>query len=76
MLSNIMALAKQGKVINCDFAAKTTTIDTVIKAWSQANKTDYVANAKGTYATYTNHNVCLVLTRVRKYLKFVPSIHS
>lgn len=57
MLSNMMVLAKQGKVINCNFAAKTTTIDTVMKAWGQANKTDYVASAKGTYATYTNHNV-------------------
>ena len=57
MLLNMMALAKQGKVINCDFTAKTTTIDTVIKAWGQANKTDYVATAKGSYATYTTHNV-------------------
>ncbi|WP_055669886.1 YjgB family protein [Desnuesiella massiliensis] len=57
MLLNMMELAKQGRVINCDFATKITTIDTVIKAWGQANKIDYVAVAKGTYATYTNHSV-------------------
>ncbi len=56
VLLNMMALAKQGKIINCDFATKTTTIATVMKAWGQANKTDYIAAAKGTYATYTTHN--------------------
>lgn len=56
MLLNMMVLAKQGKIINCEFAAKTTTIDTIMKAWGQANKSDYIAAAKGTYATYTTHN--------------------
>ena len=56
MLLNMIKLAKQGKIINCDFPAKTTNMETIIKAWGQADKTDYVASAKGSYATYKNHN--------------------
>ena len=56
MLLNMMKLAKQGKIINCDFPAKTTNIETIIKTWGQADKTVYVASAKGSYATYKNHN--------------------
>ncbi|SPF41243.1 Antirepressor regulating drug resistance protein (fragment) [Candidatus Desulfosporosinus infrequens] len=57
LLSNMMALGEQGKVINSDYAVKTTTIEDVEKAWGNADKTDYIATAKGSYATYTNHNV-------------------
>lgn len=57
MLLNMMQLAKQGKIINCNFAAKTTNMDTIIKEWQQADKSVYVASAKGTYATYGYHNV-------------------
>ena len=56
MLLNMMELAKQGEIINCDFPAKTTNIETIIKAWGKADKTVYVASAKGSYATYTKHN--------------------
>lgn len=56
LLLNMMQLAKQGKIINCDFPAKTENIETVIKAWGEADKTVYVAYAKGNYVTYTNHN--------------------
>ena len=55
LLSNMMVLAKQGKVINSDFAAKTTTMEDVEKVWGKADKTDYVASGKGRYATYTSH---------------------
>lgn len=57
MLLNMMDLAKLGKIINCDFPAKTTNIEAVQKAWGQADKTDFVAAAKGSYATYSGHNV-------------------
>lgn len=57
MLLNMMVFAKQGKVINSDFPAKTTTIDDVEKAWGKANQTNYVAAAKGSYATFSNHKV-------------------
>ncbi len=57
MLLNMMQLAKQGKVINCNFAAKTTNMDAVSKQWQQADKSIYIASAKGTYATYGHHNM-------------------
>jgi len=56
LLLNMMKLAKQGKIINCDFAAKTTNMESIIKAWGKADKTVYVASAKGNYATYNKHN--------------------
>jgi len=31
MLLNMMQLAKQGKIINCNFPAKTTNMETIIK---------------------------------------------
>ena len=57
LLFNMMELGQQGKVINSDFAAKTTTIEDVEKVWGKADKSDYVASGKGRYATYTSHNV-------------------
>jgi len=56
LLSQMMQKAGQGKVINHDFAAKATTIDMVEKAWGQADQTEYIAAAKGRYATYASHN--------------------
>lgn len=57
LLNTMMALAKQGKVMNSDFAAKTNTIEDVEKVWGKADKTDLVTSAKGFYATYSAHNV-------------------
>ena len=57
LLFNMKVLGQQGKVINSDFAAKTTTIEDFEKVWGKADKTDYVASGKGRYATYTSHNV-------------------
>lgn len=57
LLPKIMTIAKQGKVINSDFSAKTNTIEDVEKVWGKADKTNWVAAAKGIYATYLNHNV-------------------
>jgi len=56
LLFNMMVLGEQGKVINSDFAAKTTTIEDVEKGWGKADKTDYVASSSR-YATYTSHKV-------------------
>ncbi len=57
LLSKMMSLAKQGKIISCDFAVKTTNIDKVEKVWGKADKTDWVAAAKGNYSTYSKYNV-------------------
>ena len=52
LLNQIMKLAKQGKVLNCRFIAGKTVFDEVEEAWGKADKMDYVAEAKGTYAVY------------------------
>lgn len=57
LLSKMMALAKQGKIINCEFSAKTTNIDEVETIWGKADKIDWVAAAKGRYDTYSKYNV-------------------
>lgn len=57
LLDSIKSLAKQGKIINCDFPAKSTVIEDVEKKWGKADKTDWVPKAKGTYATYSKYNV-------------------
>jgi hypothetical protein len=57
LVFNLLVFAQQGKVINSDFSVKTTTIEDIEKVWGKADKIDYVASAKGRYATYTSHNV-------------------
>jgi hypothetical protein len=57
LLLNMMKLAQQGKVNNCDFPAKTTVYEDVEKLWGQADTTNYIAAAKGRYAIYSSHNV-------------------
>lgn len=57
LINTIVSLAKQGKVINSVFAAKVTVIEDVEKAWGKPDKMDYVAQAKGTYATYEKQGV-------------------
>lgn len=56
LIFNLQIMAKEGKVINSDFSAK-TTIDDVEKVWGQADTTNYIAAAKGRYASYSSHNV-------------------
>lgn len=57
ILLNMMQLAKMGKIINCNFAAKKANMETIIEAWGKADNTVYAASAKGSYATYAYHNV-------------------
>lgn len=57
LLSNIMLLAKQGKVLNCDFPVKSTNLGDVENAWGKPDQIDYVAAAKGSYAAYKSHNL-------------------
>lgn len=54
LLEMIVELAKQGKVLDCPFAAGQTVFDDVEEEWGKADNTDYVASAKGTYATYSS----------------------
>ncbi|HEX3011845.1 MAG TPA: M56 family metallopeptidase [Syntrophomonadaceae bacterium] len=57
LLLNMMQLAKQGKVINCEFAVKTSNFGDVQNKWGQADNTAWVQAAKGTYSTYSKKNV-------------------
>lgn len=57
LLQNVKQLAEQGKVINSDFPVKTTVIEDVKSQWGEPEKTEWVAAAKGNYATYSNHGI-------------------
>ncbi|KLU63526.1 regulatory protein BlaR1 [Peptococcaceae bacterium CEB3] len=57
LLSDMIQLARQGKVINCSFPAMTTNIAAVEQAWGQASETNYVPTAHGSYATFSSHKV-------------------
>ncbi|WML48526.1 M56 family metallopeptidase [Neobacillus sp. PS3-34] len=57
LLSSIMQLAKQGKIINSKFPVKTTVIEDVEKKLGNPDKADWVPNAKGNYAVFSKYNV-------------------
>lgn len=52
LLQQIKATAQKGKVINCDFAVQSNVIEDVEDKWGKEDKSEYIAAAKGTYATY------------------------
>ena len=53
LINQIVSLAKQGKVINCDFVTGKTTIDDIEKVYGNPDKQEYISSAKGTYTTFT-----------------------
>lgn len=57
MMEQMWEDAKVGKVIGCEFPVETTTIEDVQAQWGQADSSDYVASAKGTYDTYGSKNI-------------------
>lgn len=57
LLEDIKNFGKQGKVINCDYAAKVTTLSSVEEKWGKADKSEWITAAKGMYSTYSKHNV-------------------
>jgi len=57
LLKEIKTLAGEGRVINSDFAAKSTVIEDVEKKLGKPDKKDWIAAAKGTYATYPKENL-------------------
>jgi len=57
LLSNMMNLAREGKVIDCEYPVKTTVIDDIEKKWGQPDKKDWVPAAKGTYVTYSKRHL-------------------
>lgn len=57
LLKEIIQLAQQGMIVNCEFPVETTVIETVKEKWGDPDKEDYVPAAKGTYVTYAKRNV-------------------
>ena len=57
LLVNMKQMAEHGKVINSAFSVKTTIMEDVKREWGEPDKTDWVAAAKGNYATYSNQAI-------------------
>lgn len=57
LLSSILNAAKEGRVINCDFAVKNTNIGNVEDHWGKADSSNWVTAAKGMYFTYSKHAI-------------------
>ncbi len=57
LLLSMQQAAQNGKVINSDFAVKSNVIEDVQDKWGKADKMEYIADAKGTYSTYSKHNM-------------------
>lgn len=57
LLESIKNLAVKGKIINCSFPAKSTVIGVVREKWGKPDKSEWIPQAKGTYDTYSKHNV-------------------
>lgn len=57
LLNDIKTLAGEGKIINSDFQAGTTNIQEVEEKLGKADKSEWVADAKGDYSTYSKNNV-------------------
>ncbi|WP_434654649.1 YjgB family protein [Thermoanaerobacterium thermosaccharolyticum] len=54
LIDEIVSLAKEGKVVNCDFVTGKTTIDDVEKVYGNPDKQDYISSAKGIYTTFSS----------------------
>lgn len=57
LLNDIKALAKEGKIINSDFADNSSNISDVEEKLGKADKSEWVSGAKGNYSTYSKYNV-------------------
>lgn len=57
LLKVMMKLTQQGKIINSEFAVKTTVIEDVDKKLGKSDKVEWIPAAKGNYATYSKHNL-------------------
>lgn len=57
LISKIKNKAETGGIINSEFKAGINIIDDVTNSLGEANSSNYIANAKGTYYTFDKHNV-------------------
>lgn len=63
LLKEITQLAPQGKTINCEFPVEKTVIETVKQKWGDPDKEEYIAAAKGRYATYSQRNAAFGINK-------------
>ncbi|RII32911.1 DUF4309 domain-containing protein [Clostridium chromiireducens] len=57
LLKDIKTLAEEGKIINSNFADKSSNISDVEGKLGKADKSEWVSDAKGNYSTYSKDNV-------------------
>lgn len=57
VLNEINNNAKNGKVINCEYAVQTSVIEKIIEGWGKADSNEHVDAAKGDYYTFSNKGV-------------------
>lgn len=63
LLNSITTLAQSGKIINSEFPASSTSIQTIESKLGKADTSEWVAQAKGTYYTYSKQNVVFGINR-------------
>lgn len=56
LLNDIKTLAQEGKIINSEFADKSSNISDVEGKLGKADKSEWVTDAKGNYSTYSKYN--------------------
>lgn len=80
LLNRIMELAASGKTVDCEFPVETTVIEDIEKQWGKPDQLDYVAEAKGSYATYVERGFSFGFNKgsqifdVRSYDKAIKQI--
>ncbi|AGX42923.1 YjgB family protein [Clostridium saccharobutylicum] len=57
LLNDIKTLAQEGKIINSEFADKSSNISDAEGKLGKADKSEWVTDAKGNYSTYSKYNV-------------------
>ncbi|EKQ52973.1 MULTISPECIES: YjgB family protein [unclassified Clostridium] len=57
ILNDIKIMAQEGKIINSDFQAKSSNLQEVEDKLGKADKSEWVADAKGNYSTYSKNKV-------------------
>lgn len=57
LLNDIKNMAEEGKIINSDFQAKSSNLQEVEEKLGKADKSEWVADAKGNYSTYSKNKV-------------------
>lgn len=80
VLKSIRHLAEEGGILNCDMTVQDSTIDDFVDEYGHYDRSNYVASAKGNYATFSHHNIVVGFGRgdqvfeLRSYSKRLEGI--